>query len=190
MKYCWIFAFLLFGLATQAQQPTNLKSPSEANLILLGKHAEGKNILRWAPRNYALWQSANEGGYLLHRYELKRGGIVWESEKQLTAQPLKPLSIEEWKANFEEENQLAAVAVQSLYGGTLEDENSPEGAFGDVVSQYMQQENLFGFGMLVADASAEVAASMALRFEDTEIEEGKMYVYRLALSNPKRRFAN
>ena len=178
--FFYLFAIILLLTVSensyaQASEDTTLLEPSR--LIVLAKHDGTKNILRWAPKNYALWQAANENGYFIDRFELSENGLVEGSEKRLTTEGLVPLSIEQWKERFEPENKLAAVAVQTLYGST--EEIDAESAFGGIVSQHMQQQNLFGFGMLVADASAEIANGMALRYDDYEIDPNKIYVYRI-----------
>lgn len=148
------------------------------NLVLFGKATEQGNLLRWAPTNYALWKACSQGGYALVRYDWEAGkGILPKTEQRISPAPFKPMSLEQMKAKFKPEDKLAAVAAQALYGQAI----PPAGAAGfeAIVAQATQEENLFGFAMLAADASPEVADALALRWNDATAMPGKRYVYRL-----------
>ena len=174
-----LIAFCLISITAFSQAPTEIKLASESNLIMIGKNKGNQNLLRWAPKNYALWQQLNTSGYILERYELNDHRVDWSTKTTLTRTALKPKSIEEWKASFAPENNLAAIAVQSIYGETKTLEDPEAGQFSGIVSQHMQQANLHGFGMLVADASMDIAQSMALAYIDSDISPDLSYAYKL-----------
>lgn len=167
-----LMVLLQHPLAAQTQEV------HERNLILFGKATEKGNVLRWAPTNYALWQACSQGGYVLDRYEWAAGkGILSQTAKKISPAPFKPLSLEQMKAKFKPEDKLAAIAAQALYGKAIPPADAT--GFQAIVAQATQEENLFGFAMLAADASPELASALALRWDDADVQPGKHYVYRL-----------
>jgi len=167
-----LIVFLQNPLAAQTQEV------QECNLILFGKATENGNVLRWAPTNYALWQACSQGGYVLDRYEWAAGkGILSQTAKKISPAPFKPMSLEQMKTKFKPEDKLAAIAAQALYGKAIPPADAT--GFQAIVAQATQEENLFGFAMLAADASPEVASALALRWDDADVQPDKHYVYRL-----------
>ena len=45
-------------------------------LFLLGRAHDGYVKLRWAPNNFALWQTCMKEGVVLERFSMKRGGTL------------------------------------------------------------------------------------------------------------------
>ncbi|MCZ7556845.1 MAG: hypothetical protein M5R41_10640 [Bacteroidia bacterium] len=161
------------------------KAPPPRNLHLVVRTAPDSIVLRWGTTDYVTWKTAAAAGYVIERAELaKRGGASLEPQwKRLTEAPLKPLRIEDWKLRFAPEDSLAGAAVQSFYGESISTTNDP---FGSLYEMYLQQQNLHGFGLFLADIRPDLADGLGLRFADRSVERGKPYVYRLyaATQNP------
>lgn len=161
------------------------KAPPPRNLHLVVRTAPDSIVLRWGTTDYVTWKTAGAAGYVIERAELaKRGAASLEPQwKRLTEAPLKPLRIEEWKLRFAPEDSLAGAAVQSFYGESI---STTADAFGSLYEMYLQQQNLHGFGLFLADIRPDLADGLGLRFADRSVERGKAYVYRLytATQNP------
>ena len=154
------------------------QSVATSGISVIGYQEAGVNYLRWVPANYASWQTLSQQGYHLDRYPMGERGADFSAGEQLTTVPLRAKSLEELKAQFGRDHQLAAIAAQGLYG---EIERTPEaGLAGGIVARHTQEENLFGFAMLAADADPELARALGLGWEDKTATAGKSYVYEVA----------
>lgn len=135
------------------------------------------NVIRWAPNDYPTWKRANRHGYVIDRVEITSKGIDHRNAVRLTPTPLKPMSIDQFKKNYDKEDNYAAIAVQSLYGSAISTNISdPLSAH---LEQFHQQQALFAYGMLMADAKPSIAIDMGLSFEDRTIDRAKRYVYKI-----------
>lgn len=154
------------------------QSLATPGISVIGYQEAGVNYLRWVPANYANWQALSQQGYHLYRYPMGERGADFSAGEQLTTVPLRAKSLEELKAQFGRDHQLAAIAAQGLYG---EIERTPEaGLAGGIVARHTQEENLFGFAMLAADADPELARALGLGWADKTAIAGKSYVYEVA----------
>jgi uncharacterized protein len=162
------------------------KAPPTRNLRMVVRTAADSVVLRWGATDYVTWKTAASAGYVIERAEIaQRGSASLEPQwRRLSETPLKPLSIEDWKLRFAPEDSLAGAAVQSFYGESISTTNDP---FGSLYEMYLQQQNLHGFGMFLADIRPDLADGLGLRFADRSVEKGKAYVYRLypATQNPE-----
>ncbi len=148
---------------------------SNPSLAATGRFFGDSIVLRWGATSYPAWQAASRGGFVIERTDPRRAknGEEWEL---LTPTPIMPLTIEEWKRSYRPEDTLAGAAVQTLYGGTVTTESDP---FGSIYETYLQQQNLVGFAMLLADVAPRLADGLGLRFVDRTIEPGLPYIYRV-----------
>lgn len=147
------------------------------NLHLLGKSFGDSVVLRWGARNYTAWKTAGRGGYVLERIDLadlaRNPEPKWE---RLNPTPIRPLTLEEWKGRYRPDDTLAGAAVQTLYGAAVVTETDP---FGSIYETYLQQENMHGFAMVLADMEPRLADGYGLRFIDRNVKPGASYLYRL-----------
>lgn len=153
----------------------------EKNALTITARAFDNSIkLRWAPTSFNAWKTANKSGYILERFTIKKNNEILPLEqrikgKKLSASPLKPLSTEaEWKPLMET-NDYAAIAAQALYGKSF----SVTGNGMNLKTRKDDRQNRFSFGLFAADQSVEVAEALALYFEDTNVEKGAYYLYKI-----------
>ncbi len=161
----------------------------EKNAISITARAFDQSIkLRWAPTSMAAWKIANEEGYILERYTVRRGKEILalaerSKAKVLTSTPLKPWETQEqWKPLMEKDDY-AAIAAQALYGKSF---NLTQG--GQSLQELKDEsQNRHSFGLFAADQSVEVAKALGLFFDDKTVVKGEYYLYKIfpakAMSN-------
>ncbi len=156
--------------------------PRIANLAMLARSSPDSIVLRWAPAKPGAWLEANRYGYLLERVTMgKDGKAVPGSLRRLAASPMKPWTLDEWKARAPRNDRFAAVAAQSLYGKSFkESSDAPSGVA--MHNGVVELEGRFGFALFAADNDPLVATGLALRYVDREVRAGEQYVYRLHLA--------
>ncbi|WP_373494143.1 hypothetical protein [Aquiflexum sp.] len=148
------------------------------NLALLAKFYGDSVVLRWAPKDPLFWKESNKAGYMIHRFTVDESISGKEPTKiLLTESPVLPWSLETWQVRAEVGDTLAAMAVKILFEENLvETENM---SMENILNMKIQQENLFGMALMLADNSPRIAEGLGLRLVDKEIEKGKVYVYTL-----------
>ncbi len=133
--------------------------------------------LRWAISSPSAWKRANKYGYIVERFTIKRNGqqLNTAEKKVLTAIPIVPKPLEEWKS-IVEQNDYAAVLAQSLYGETFQVEQI-QGGLAQIVNQAKEIEQRFSFALYAADLNYEAALLGGLAYVDTDINENEEYFY-------------
>lgn len=163
-----------FDRETVVDQSDTITGPI---LNLIGRSFGDSIVLRWGARNYTAWKTAGRGGYILERTNVSEMGRDhaprWE---RLSTTPIHPLTLDEWKRSYPPEDTLAGAAVQTLYGTAVVTETDP---FGSIYETYLQQENMHGFAMVLADMAPRLADGYGLRFVDRNVQPGTSYLYRL-----------
>lgn len=183
MRYILLTLIVLAAAGTlraQDEQPSDTL-PAGPNLHLIARSYGDSVVLRWGTSTHTAWKVANSGGYVVQRFEIRRDADG--TPMQLTPSTIKPLTIEEWKARYSPEDTLAGAAVQSLYGQAIVTSDDP---FGSIYEMYLQQQNLHGFALLLADMEPRLADGLGLRFVDRSFTKGRTYLYRVysPASNP------
>ncbi len=159
--------FLLFS-STKAEENSH---------ELLLRHHQGKILIRWAPTSYKTWKTTLDSGYMVQKIKLADlldGGNDWNNVNE---SPIKPLSLNEFRDVFGDEDESAALAAHMIYGA-----NTDKGKLSmiDVIPHSLaEQKNRYTFLLIAASKSFEVAKASALAAEDNDIEEGAHYAYRL-----------
>lgn len=171
-------------------QPSRLVTSSDTsqpeihpNLRMVTRSYADSVVIRWGTVDHITWKVAGHAGYILERLELSRTEKpVWT---RLTPTPLVPLPLDEWKARYRAEDTLIGAAVQTWYGKPVVTSDDP---FGSIYEMYIQQKNLHGFALLLADIDPRIADGLALRFVDRSVTPGKAYLYRVysVANNPDR----
>ncbi|MEP7219667.1 MAG: fibronectin type III domain-containing protein, partial [Bacteroidota bacterium] len=163
----------LLAQGNPAQDTTDKLRPN----VRMAARAYGDSVvLRWGTTTDAAWKVANSAGYTIERIELQSAKGARPIRTILTPRPIKPLTIDEWKARYRPEDTLAGAAVQTLYGKTVASSDDP---FGSIYEMYIQQRNMHGFGLMLADMSPSLADGLGLRFVDRNIDRSKTYIYRV-----------
>ncbi len=196
-----VFFCLLSGLSMLAQQNKSVAGapeknrqsdslPPEHNLQIIARNYGDSVVLRWAPAKSTLWYFANKSGYRLIRYEVVNKKIITSTVKELTANPIKPWTLDEWKRKAGRNDSLAAASAQLLYGKTpLENpqKKKNEGVnLQEAIDKKYELDNKHALALFLADQSPLLATGLGLRYSDKNIVKGKSYAYAVyALTDPK-----
>lgn len=177
MKYT-LFSLLflpLLYLPAMAQEDTT--NPRSAELHALAWPAGDSVVLRWGPTTPGAWIIANRTGYMVERRRVTDDGDVRVFER-LTAEPLVPWTVEEWKRRSRPEQKFAAIALQCLHG-KAHVPASDHSAVRQLRLAADELMNRYSFALFSADNDAHAANGLALRFVDRDIEPGATYAYRI-----------
>ncbi len=150
-----------------------------ASIHLLIRSYGDSVVLRWAPTKPGAWRLANAYGYRVWRQELPADTTQPLSSPQLmTASPLKPWTLAQWKERFRHNpnRRTAAVAVQMLYGKPSVSRQK-RGWMEALRLAALELQNRYSFALLMADLDPMVATGLALRWVDRKVERQKQYVY-------------
>ncbi len=181
---CLVSAFLQGnGQAKTPADKNALPAPEyKARIKLITKAYGDSIVLRWAPSAGWAWSSLNAAGYRIERVDLSEANHP--VREILTAQPLKPLSLEQFKNSFERNNQYAAIAAQCLYGKNFTT-NLRKGQ-GGIADQSSVSNNRYAFALQVADYDARVAGAEGLRYCDKKVRKNGVYIYRVFAASATR----
>ena len=185
MKYVLLTLMILAAApALRAQDSGSDTLEKGPNLRMVARSYGDSVVLRWGATTHTAWKVAGSGGYMVQRFDLYRGATG--KPTILTTSPIRPLTLEEWKARYSQDDTLAAAAVQTLYGRPVVTSDDP---FGSIYEMYLQQQNLHGFALLLADMEPRLADGLGLRFVDRTAKTGRSYLYRVysLADNPDER---
>lgn len=121
VSYSLILLFMLILILSQtilSQDSVDDKVlPGKAEIILIARADKDSVVLRWAPSTPGGWITANKIGYNIERVKIDfENQIKPEDFERLNSEPIKPLSVEEWKTKASRDNVFSAIAVQAIYG--------------------------------------------------------------------------
>lgn len=176
---CLLLAFQPVAAQVAPQQePADsvVETPEPYFIGLLSRGYNDRIVLRWAPSEYVPWHVLNSAGYVVQRIDKDDN---WKVD---TLAIVKPWSIEKFKQTFSQEDSLAGVAVQLIYGGPqtrLDNTKTPPGSdsMGGIVEVYEEQQSVLGLAMMVAELRPDLAEAMGLSFTDRTAKSGKDYSY-------------
>lgn len=167
--------FLL--LSVFAIQGISAQSSSARSQIHMLARAYGDSIvLRWAAEDYVSQRYLNRVGVNIYRYDLtddyKCDTIVYQK---------KPLSLDEWRAAYPNQNDtLAYTAMSLLYGDTKMTANQTRnfpGSIGSLMEYYDDQQTHLAFAILLSEWRRDLADGLAMRALDTNVKKGHRYEY-------------
>ncbi len=182
-KLTVIYLFLGIISSVYSQKEIGGEAPE---VKVIATVANNKILLRWAVTTPTAWTYANKFGYHIERKTIVKNGEVLKSPvvKSLTKTPMKPRPMMEWK-EFTEKNVNAAIAAQALYGEDFEvDMNNGGNGLLDIINKSQVIEQRFSFALHAADQDFEVAKFSGLAFEDTKVNEGESYLYKIRIAFP------
>ncbi len=163
-----------------AQRPARPpKADSTVRLAFTSRYTGKEVRLRWAPAKPGAWTLLNRTGYLLERFERDSTGQRVRVVR-LSAQPLKPEPLDNWKRFVTPVNQNALIAAQAIYGKKFE----MTGNTGGLLTKADELTNRYSFTLLASDLSFETAQAAGLGFIDQAAEPNKRYYYRLYAAQP------
>lgn len=158
---------LLLSVSTKAQE----------NIVLMSSVDSVNVRLRWSPKNYLVWKTANKYGYTLQRY-------TFDQQMNLTLErtdDYRPLSLDEWEP-IADTNDNAAVVAQAMFGDSFEMANEGSSIL-RMINIAQEQDMRFSFAMLIAAQDFDIACKMGLGTLQ-QIEPDKRYLYRLFVNVP------
>lgn len=173
-KY-FIILFAIYFLQSPIMPQEN-ESSNQKNIIVLANVKSNEVALRWAPPDYLSWGRGNLSGYKVIRFRVNLAGEKPIEDKQIGQDTLKPYSLDQWKAKVPESHKYAPIAAQALYGKSFQ-VGQKEFDIANVRTISLEQELRYSFALFVADLDPEVAAGLALRIVDKEIEKDEQYLY-------------
>ncbi len=147
----------------------------QAAILVQAKSYGDSVVVRWAPTSAWAWSTLNKTGYVVERIDLTEA--KHPQKEIISAGPLKPMTLEQMKANFGRDNKYAAIEAQCLYGKNFAS-HIRKGAGGQQDKANVWKDR-YGFAMQVADFDGQVAKAAALRFTDTKVQKNGIYIYRI-----------
>lgn len=180
--------FILFAASSYAQKGKEKTGSNQhalskkddkpilaAGIKVIAKAYGDSVVLRWAPTRPWAWNKLNYIGYTIERIDVTEKDNA--RKELLTAVPLKPFSLEKFKASFKPENNNAAIAAQCLYGKNFETNlRKGQSAIEDRASV---SDARYSYTLMVSDFDANVGMATALRFTDKTVKKGNKYIYRV-----------
>ncbi len=184
-----LFVFLCIAGIARAQQfdppieaDSSEDSPYDAHIMLVAKATNEGVVLRWAPDMPGAFHILNTYGYRIERIRVGADGdIDRTSATMLTAEPLRPWTLDEWKRRImQDTTQISlAVAAQLMHGTFVTPPKNPNDDLEMLRNGVRDAENRFGFALMLADTDPRIAEGMALRFVDSDVRPGDRVIYRV-----------
>lgn len=191
LKVIFIVLILLYttnnGLAQSGNKTPN---PRKANISLISRADVDSVVLRWAPTKAGGWVVANKIGYIVEKLVLdSENDVDYTKYVSLTETPLKPLSLDDWKAKTSKDNMFSAVAAQALYGKLFNPTPTSSGDLNALRNAADELTNRYSFSLFAADNDAFTADALGLRWVDKDIEKGKKYAYRVFVAEATEEYS-
>ncbi|WP_422860193.1 fibronectin type III domain-containing protein [Flagellimonas sp. S174] len=184
-KTCNLLFFLLFVLFCQSQQDT-VDSVQSPKLFVKGFAKRDAVYVRWGVNDQWAWKYGNEYGYLVERATIFRDGRPLEKSEKviLTGGPIKPKPLSLWESLIQN-NDMAAVAAQAIYGESFSVNDESENLFMKVVNESSELEQRFGFSMFAVDQDFIAAQYAGLGYVDRDVKPNERYLYNVQLAAPQ-----
>ncbi|AWX43040.1 hypothetical protein HME9304_00027 [Flagellimonas maritima] len=184
-KTCGLWFFVLFGLWGRSQQDT-VDSIQHPKLFVKSFAKKGAIYLRWGTDDKWAWKYGNMYGYEVERATIFKDGKPLKTpiKKLLTGGPIKPRPLVEWQS-LVQDNDMAAVAAQAIYGESFSVNEENSNLFMKVVNESSELEQRFGFSMFAVDQNFTAAQYAGLGFVDTEVKLNERYLYNVKLAAPE-----
>lgn len=189
-KILLLVALLICGSAIRAQETVSpdtadvqLNKPDTIgdlrhwfDLRVIARTYGDRVYIRWAPDEYVPWKFLNGYGYMVQRVTRLNNGDL---RSDTIAACVHPISRKQFMERFAENDSLAGAAVQTIFGQetTLDQTEHAPGTPGSIMEVYEEQQNIYGFAMLIADLRPDLAEAMGLAYTDRDVRPGVSYDY-------------
>ena len=181
-----LIVIVFMGLETNAQNV----NPRVAEINLIARADSDSIVLRWAPSKSGGWVVANQIGYIVERAKLDSNKPIEKTDyKRLTNSIIKPLSLDDWKLQTDENNMFSAIAAQALYGKFFNPQPLNADNMSVLKNAADELSNRYSFSLFAADNDAFTADALGLRIVDKDVETGLKYVYRIYLAEKTDQYA-
>ncbi|MGQ9642526.1 MAG: fibronectin type III domain-containing protein [Ignavibacterium sp.] len=175
--------FINYSIIFSQDKTDTIEIVGKANIVLLARADKDSIVLRWGPSTPGGWVIANRIGYNIEKIRISSDTLFGaENFIKLNNSPIKPLSLDEWKASVPKENVFSAIAAQAIYGKRFIPQALNENNLNALKNAADELVNRFSFALFAADNDAQTASAMGLRFVDRDVKEGERYLYRVFLS--------
>lgn len=138
-------------------------------------------VIRWVPSTPGLWLMANYYGYKVEKAVYPKnepGDIKWE----LVYDTLKPRTLTDWR------QKALAMPTDTFFMMAGQAVHQPKQNQAFAMEKMLQQSNdlsnLYSACVISSEFSKDAAIYSALRFDDTKVEKGKSYLYRITSHAP------
>ncbi|MFT3737210.1 MAG: hypothetical protein QM786_00450 [Breznakibacter sp.] len=179
-KHIKDFPYFFIGLFCLCAGTLKAQEPVTHEMKLLARPTPDSVMLRWAPASYQLWLVGNKYGYVVSRTCILRNNTYVENPRPeiLTQKPLRPFPLEQWEA-LADKDDLAGVAAEAIYGDGFEVTTGDPGSLTELVNRATEQELRWGFALMAADQSRNVAQYSGLYWADKHVQKGEKYLYKV-----------
>ncbi|WP_438711678.1 fibronectin type III domain-containing protein [Aquimarina muelleri] len=177
-------ALLFWGINNNiSAQEKEVELPKKIVIKALAK--SDAILLRWAVTDKYAWKYSNKYGFIVERTTVLRDGkpLVTPEKILLSGDTIRPKPPVAWK-NFIQENDMAAIAAQAIYGETFQVNNEEENQLLQVFYESEELDRRFGFSLFAIDQDFEVAQYAGLGFVDTNVKENEKYLYNVKSAIP------
>ena len=184
MKYILVFFLLMVFTVGFSQKKNKANVEPKKDTIHISVHVKAQNygdsiVVRWAPANSVSWLLSQKEGYLIRRKVFTKKEKTKFTLVDSSSIIIRPWSLNDWAAYFKSSHDsLSAIAAQVSYGKTLQFDNGKNGnSFNSITEKYNEQQNRFGFALILADFDPEVANGMGFRFVEKHPKKDLYYLY-------------
>lgn len=147
--------------------------PTPHKIYLLSRSYGDHVRLRWAPSDYVTWNLLNKSGYVVQRID----NNIFKID---TIAIVKPLSVDEFKAKFAIDDDMAAAAAQVIWGDhTTENTIDAEVNMNPYTAANAADDldQIFSTAMVLAELRFDIALAMGLGYDDRDVQKGHTYSY-------------
>lgn len=142
--------------------------------------------LRWSLSDSYAWKLANNYGYSIDRYTILKNGqlVPSPSKTSISTIPIKPKELKDWESTCQTDDN-AAIIAQGIYGEDFEISGS-SGKLANIINQSNNLTQRFTFSLMAADRSFNAACMAGLGWNDSTVNRGEKYLYKIYPNIPKQ----
>lgn len=184
MKYILVFFLLMISTVGFSQKKNKTQVEPKKDTVHISVHVKAQNygdsiVVRWSPANSVSWLMSQKEGYLIRRKVFAKKEKTKFTLVDSSSIIVRPWSLNDWAAYFKaSHDSLSAIAAQVSYGKTLQFDNGKNGnSFNSITEKYNEQQNRFGFALIMADFDPEIASGMGFRFVENHPKKDLYYLY-------------
>lgn len=168
----------------------NTMAQTKSAIKVLARPQKNKILLRWATTTPLSWSLSNQYGFMVERYTVIRDKkILPQPEKKIiSATPIKPQPLDNWKTLAEKDNY-AAVIAQAIYGKDFELSGGDNKGLTKIINQANELEQRFSLSLYAADNSFAAASFAGWGYEDKDVKSNEKYLYRIISAIPKNKLS-
>ena len=182
----YFLLLILLTLILSNSIESKAQQSSEYGIEAMAYAYKDSIALRWAPNDPLAWELCNKYGYFIQRITLTKNGKIQDDREVVNffQSPLKPKAVIDWE-QYVDNNDLMAVAAQSIYGETFELTDDFSSDIMQVINKSKENVQRYSFALFAADMSKKVAEWSALSYSDKEVDKDEGYLYKIYSAVPE-----